>query len=83
LLSLSHQPGGTEIHFVPAPSRQYIIQWSADLVNWQTVTNPVIGYSSAWLAKTGTNLVYPSPVYGVWRDTNTTTQQRFYRVGVH
>jgi hypothetical protein len=82
LLSVSQQPSGTEIHFVPAPSHKYTVQWSGDLVNWQTVTNPLIGYSSAWLAKSGTNLVYPSPVYAVWRDTNAPTQQRFYRIGV-
>jgi hypothetical protein len=63
LISVQHQPGTTELHFTSAPSRQYSVQWSADLQHWQTVTNPPLSYSSAWLAKTGTNLVYPSPVF--------------------
>jgi hypothetical protein len=83
LLSVTRQTNGTEIHFNFAPSRHYSVQYSDDLKNWQTVTNPAFQYSSAWLAKTETNLVYPSPVYGVWRDTNTVSQQRFYRVVVH
>ncbi len=69
-----------ELHFAHAPGRQYSVRWSDDLLNWQTVTNPAFFYSSAWLAKTGTNLVYPSPAYAGWRDTNAPGQQRFYRV---
>jgi hypothetical protein len=81
--SVSNKQNVTELHFIHAPSRQYNIQWSVDLKNWQTVTNPVLGYSSAWLAKAGTNQVYPSPVYAVWRDTNTSGGQRFYRIATH
>ena len=72
-----------EVHFDFAPGRQYTIGYADDLPNWQTVTNPVLNYSSAWLAKTGTNLVYPAPVYAVWRDINATNAQRFYRVSAH
>ncbi len=82
LLSLQNQAGIAELHFTTAPSRQYNVQWSADLKNWQTVTNPPLNYSSAWLAKTGTNVAYPALVYSVWRDTNAASQQRFYRVNV-
>jgi hypothetical protein len=81
LLSIQHQTNATELHFAFAPGRQYSVQWSDDLQNWQTVTNPTLTYSSAWLAKTGTNITNPAPVFGVWRDTNATNQQRFYRVG--
>ena len=79
-LSLQHDANTTELHFPHAPDRQYSILWSGDLQNWQTVTNPALVYSSAWLAKTGTNLIYPAPTFAVWRDTNATSQQRFYRV---
>jgi hypothetical protein len=81
LLTLTHQTNGTELHFAAAPSRQYTIQWADSLQNWQTVTNPPVFYSSAWLDKTGTNLTYPSPVFAGWRDTNAASPQRFYRVG--
>ncbi len=82
LLTIQTQTNATELHFNFAPSRQYTIQWSDDLQHWQSVTNPVLNYSSAWLAKTGTNVVYPSPVFAVWHDTNAVNQQRFYRVAV-
>ena len=81
LLAIQRTAGAAELRFTFAPGRQYNVQTSADLSNWQTVTNPLLNYSSAWLAKTGTNLVYPAPVYAVWRDTNATSPQRFYRVG--
>lgn len=82
-LSLQHQPGTSELRFASAPGRRYSVLWSGDLQTWQTVTNPPLAYTSAWLAKTGTNLVYPSPVYAVWHDAGATNQQRFYRVGAH
>jgi hypothetical protein len=82
LLAIQTQTNTAEVHFNFAPSRQYTIQWSTDLQHWQSITNPVLNYSSAWLAKTGTNLVYPSPVFAVWHDTNAVNQQRFYRVAV-
>ena len=82
LLTIQTETNATELHFNFAPSRQYAIQWSDDLLHWQSVTNPALNYSSAWLAKTGTNLVYPSPVFAVWHDTNAVNQQRFYRVAV-
>jgi hypothetical protein len=82
LLFVSQHGNATEMRFSFAPSRRYNIQWSDDLKTWQTVPGPALAYSSAWLAKTGTNLVYPSPAYAVWRDTNATAQQRFYRVQV-
>lgn len=82
LLSVSPQSDGTELHFTFAPSRQYAIQWSSDFSNWQTVTNAALAYSSVWLAKTGTNLIYPSPVFAVWRNTNATSPQRFYRIKI-
>lgn len=83
LLSLQCEANTAELHFVHVPGRQYSVLWSSDLQNWQTVTNPALGYSSAWLAKTGTNLAYPAPVFAVWRDTNATSQRRFYRVEAH
>jgi hypothetical protein len=82
ILTIASQPGAKELTFTFAPSRQYAVHWSDDLQNWQTLTNPPLTYSSAWLSKTGTNLVYPSPVYSVWRDTNAPSQQRFYRIEV-
>jgi hypothetical protein len=82
ILTVNHNLSGTEIRFTFAPDRQYNIQCSGDLRKWQTVSNPAIFYMSDWLAKTGTNLMYPAPVFAVWRDTNATSQQRFYRVGV-
>lgn len=82
LLSIQRSSGTTELHFNFAPNRLYSIQWSGDLQHWQTVTNPVFSYLSAWLTKTGTNVVYPSPVYATWRDTNGIEQQRLYRVSV-
>jgi hypothetical protein len=81
VLSLQRPADAAELRFTFAPNRQYSVQWASDLKNWQTVTNPLLNYSSAWLAKTGTNLVYPSPVYTTWRDTNAAGPQRFYRVG--
>ena len=82
VLSLQHHNNSSEIHFTFAPNRQYNVQWSEGLQSWQTITNPVLTYSSAWLAKTTTNATYPAPVYGVWRDTNAASAQRFYRVNV-
>lgn len=81
VLSLQHQGDSAEVHFSFAPNHQYNIRWSDDLQNWLTVTNPVLTYSSAWLAKTATTVTYPATVYGVWRDTNAISPQRFYRVG--
>ena len=78
-LSVQHLSNTAELHFTHAPGRQYSVRWSEDLQNWQTVTNPVLTYSSAWLAKTGTNLVYPSPVFAVWGDTNASGPIRFYQ----
>jgi hypothetical protein len=79
-LSLQRQANSAEIRFTFAPSHQYNVGWSDNLQSWQTVTNPVLTYSSAWLTKTTTNAIYPSPVYGVWHDTNAISPQRFYRV---
>ncbi|MEO8427310.1 MAG: hypothetical protein ABI651_09390, partial [Verrucomicrobiota bacterium] len=81
VLSVERQGNVAELHFTFAPGRDCSADWSNDLQHWQTVTNPPLSFSSAWLAKTGTNLVYPSPVYSVWRDTNATNPQRFYRIG--
>jgi len=81
LFSLQKQDTASELHFTYAPGREYSIRWSDDLQTWQTFTNAPLVYSSAWLTKAGTNLVYPSPVYAVWHDTNATSPQRFYRVG--
>jgi hypothetical protein len=81
LLSVQHDQGSSEIHFAGAPNRQYTMLQSADLQNWQAVTNPALTYSSAWLAKTETNATYPSPVYLVGKDTNAVSAQGFYRVG--
>lgn len=81
LLSIRRETNAAELHFTHAPGRQYSVQWSDDLQNWQSVTNPALFYSSAWLAKTGTNLMYPSPVFAGWRDTNAAGSQRFYRIG--
>jgi len=83
VLSIQPELNTLELHFNFAPGRHYSIEWSDDLQHWQTVTNPLLTYTSAWLSKTGTNLVYPSPVYSVWRDTNAASPQRFYRVGTH
>jgi hypothetical protein len=80
VLSLQQQANTSELLFSVAPGRQYSIQWSDDLRAWQDVTNPVLGYSSAWLAKPGPSVTYPALVYGLWRDTNATTASRFYRV---
>jgi hypothetical protein len=82
LLSIKVQTNATQLRFTFAPGRQYAIQWSGDLKNWQTVTNPALNYISDWLTKTGTNLIYPAPVYASWSDTNTNAGQRFYRVSV-
>ncbi len=81
MFSLQHNADSAEVQFASAPGRQYTVQWTADLQTWQSVTNPVFHYSSAWLAKTGTNLVYPAPVHTSWRDTNAAGSQRFYRIG--
>lgn len=80
VLSLQHSDNSAEVHFTFAPSRQYNVRCSGNLQSWQTVTNPVLTYFSAWLTKTTTNAIYPSPVYGVWHDTNAISPQRFYRV---
>jgi hypothetical protein len=81
LLLLAASPSsGAELRFTFAPGRQYTVQGSADLIEWQSLTNTPVLLSSAWLEKSGTNLNYPSPVTAVWRDTNGTAPQRFYRV---
>ncbi|MFO1511926.1 MAG: hypothetical protein U1F83_03275 [Verrucomicrobiota bacterium] len=82
LLSIERTANVAELHFAPAPGHQYSVHSSDDLLNWQTVTNPALFNSSAWLEKTGTNLFYPSPVYAGWRDTNAPSQRRFYRIEV-
>jgi hypothetical protein len=82
ILSVSDSTNGVEIHFTFAPDRQYKILWSDDLKNWNTVANPSLAYTSDWLSKAGTNVTYPAPVYAVWRDTNPTDQQRFYKIGI-
>jgi len=82
VLSIQRASNTTELHFPFAPGRAYSVRWTEDLQNWQTVTNPALTYSSAWLAKSGTNLAYPSPVYSAWRDTNAAGSKRFYRIGV-
>lgn len=81
LHAIEHRSSDAELHFTFAPGRDYSVQWSDDLEHWQTVTNAPLTYSSAWLAKTGTNVTYPAPVFAVWHDTNATNRQRFYRVG--
>ena len=81
VLLLQHQANAVELHFSLASSRHYSIGWSDDLQTWQTITNPPLTFSSAWLAKTTPNVTYPAPVYGIWRDSNATNAQRFYRVG--
>lgn len=82
LLSLQREAGAARIQFTFAPNRQYVVQWSDNLVNWQAITNPALTILSAWLTKTQTNAVYPSPVFAEWRDTNAFSQQRFYRIKV-
>lgn len=81
ILSLEHQTNAVELHFSVVPNRQHALHWSDDLNAWQIATNPALSYSSAWLAKTGTNIAYPAPVYGIWRDTSPANHHRFYRIG--
>jgi hypothetical protein len=81
LLSIRPESNTANLYFTHAAGRQYTIRWSDDLPNWQTATNPALSYSSTWLTKLGTNLIYPSPVFSVWRDTNAASLHRFYRVG--
>jgi len=80
VLALRRGSGADELEFSFAPSRRYQLQWSDDLQHWQTESNPVISYVSAWLLKTGASPIYPSPVFARWRDTNGACVQRFYRV---
>lgn len=47
-------------------SRSPVVQFSDDLLNWQTLTNPAI--------------IYPTPATATWTDTNAVSSQRFYRV---
>ncbi|HZI32228.1 MAG TPA: hypothetical protein VFF11_07790, partial [Candidatus Binatia bacterium] len=82
VLSLQSQADANELRFNFAPNRQYAVQFSADLKNWQALTNPTLIYSSAWLEKSATNVTYPAPVYAAWHDTNTAGAQKFYRVNV-
>jgi hypothetical protein len=82
ILSITKQPDAAELRFTFAPNRSYHLQWSDDLKNWQAITNPPLLYSSEWLAKTRTNVAYPSPVFAVWTDTNAVEQPRFYRVSI-
>ncbi|MEJ0091827.1 MAG: hypothetical protein WDM80_19020 [Limisphaerales bacterium] len=48
------------------PSRQPVVQFSDDLLNWQTVTNAVI--------------IYPTPATATWTDPAPSAAHRFYRV---
>jgi hypothetical protein len=81
VLSIQRAANAAELHFTIAPGRPYSVGWSDVLPNWQTISNAAFTCSSAWLAKSGTNVIYPSPVYSVWTDTNATSSQRFYRIG--
>lgn len=83
LLSIERASGVAELRFAWAPHRAYSIQWSETARDWQTLTAPPLSYSSAWLAKLGTNPVYPAPVFAVWRDPHADGQARFYRLLVH
>ncbi len=56
----------TRLHWPNLPSRQPTVEFSDDLLNWQTVTNPVI--------------IYPTPAVATWTDTNAVSSQRFYRI---
>lgn len=78
--SIQHEINMAELHFRFAPGREYTVRRSEDLKNWQTVTPSSLIYSSAWLAKSGTNIAYPSPVFSVWRDTNAVNAQSYYRI---
>ena len=56
----------TALRWPNLPSRQFAVQFSADLTNWQTVTNAAI--------------IYPSPGIATWTDSNPSASNRFYRV---
>lgn len=79
-ISIAPNVEGTELRFTFAPNRQYTIQRSADLRIWETVPNPALFFTSAWLSKTTNNPSYPSAVFGLWTDTNAPSTQRFYRI---
>jgi hypothetical protein len=80
VLAIHSNTNATELQFTVAPSRQYVIQWSADLQHWQTVTNPTLYYLSDWLTKTGPQQIPSAPIYGEWNDTNALQKERFYRI---
>jgi hypothetical protein len=48
------------------PSRQFVVQFSDDLLHWETITNPAI--------------IYPTPATATWNDPNPSAAHRFYRV---
>jgi hypothetical protein len=56
----------TALNWPNLPSRQPVVQFSDDLLNWQTVTNPAI--------------IYPTPATATWTDPDPSATNRFYRV---
>jgi Bacterial TSP3 repeat len=56
----------TTLHWPNLPSRRFVVKFSNDLKNWQTVTNAAI--------------IYPSPTTATWTDLNPSSSNRFYRV---
>jgi hypothetical protein len=56
----------TALNWPNLPSRQPVVQFSDDLLNWQTVTNAAI--------------IYPTPATATWTDSDPSVSHRFYRV---
>lgn len=83
LLSIQPDTNAVGVQFTHVPGHRYSIDWSDDLRTWQSLTNPVLYYSSAWLAKSAINPAYPSPVFAEWRDTNAANPRCFYRIAAH
>jgi hypothetical protein len=83
ILTLDRKPDASELHFTFAPSRNYTVLWSTNLLTWEVIANTSLHYSSAWLSKSVSNPTYPSPVFAVWKDMDATNGARFYRVSAN
>jgi hypothetical protein len=80
LLSIEREEDVARLKFIPAPNRNYFVEWADEFGSWQTVTNAAVSYQSDWLTKSATNATYPAPVHAVWVDIDAADGRRFYRI---
>jgi hypothetical protein len=79
IISILREGSSAHVNFSVGTPGDSQLESSENLGAWQPV-NGTVTFSSDWLSKSGTNIAYPSEVYGQLIETNVSGWQQFFRI---